>query len=187
MVDWLGLTDVALAAFFVALAAVLLLRYQQASKRLAESAELNHDLWRATEDRLKKQDERILDMMGRLEVLQARVLAPAPSSPVFQSVRRDVTPAQHDMQQLLQPPRAPAPKPQTGTAGGPGETEMRILALLGGGAKSPIDIKEALDLSREHTARLMKALFDKGLVTRDDSAKPFVYQLTEEGRSYLEG
>jgi predicted transcriptional regulator len=38
---------------------------------------------------------------------------------------------------------------------------------------------------REHTARMMESLFDKGLVTRDDSEKPFVYQLTEQGERYL--
>jgi predicted transcriptional regulator len=66
-----------------------------------------------------------------------------------------------------------------------GETESQILALLQGGAKTPIDIKKSLNLSREHTARMMKLLYEKGLVTRDDSAKPFVYQLTERGRSLL--
>ena len=38
---------------------------------------------------------------------------------------------------------------------------------------------------KERRARLTKALFDKGLVTRDDSEKPFVYQLTERGREYI--
>lgn len=50
---------------------------------------------------------------------------------------------------------------------------------------SSMEVKEAIKRSREHTARMMKSLFDKGLVTRDDSARPFVYQLTERGRAYL--
>ena len=32
---------------------------------------------------------------------------------------------------------------------------------------------------REHSARLLKGLFDKGLVVRDDSAKPYVYELAD--------
>ena len=34
---------------------------------------------------------------------------------------------------------------------------------------------------------MMKELFDVGLVTRDDSTKPFVYRLTNEGKSRLSG
>ena len=40
--------------------------------------------------------------------------------------------------------------------------------------------------SREHAARLMKELYEKGLVSRNNSSKPFVYQLTEEGKRRLE-
>lgn len=180
MVDYVGLADVAIGSFFVVLALVLLARYRKASQRLSESAELNHDLWRAMEERLKKQDERIIDALARVEVLQARILSPPPS-PFQPVIARDVMP----MQQVTQPKPLPMPKPAARVAIGLGETESKIVALLAQGTKSPIDIKEALDLSREHTARMMKALFDKGLVTRDDSAKPFVYQLTERGRSYL--
>jgi len=65
------------------------------------------------------------------------------------------------------------------------DTEKAIMKLLSEGSMSSVDVREAIKKSREHTARLMKGLFDKGLVTRDDSAKPFVYQLTDEGRRYL--
>ncbi|MDA4127526.1 MAG: hypothetical protein OK452_10065 [Thaumarchaeota archaeon] len=40
--------------------------------------------------------------------------------------------------------------------------------------------------SREHTARVMKELFDLGLVRRNVATKPFVYQLADrEGRRSL--
>ena len=180
MVDYVGLTDVAIGFFFVLLALILLARYRQASQRLAESAELNHELYRGMEERLKKQDERIVDLMARTEVLQAKLLAPPPT-PFRPVITRDVMPFSQVTQQ--QPP--PTPRPTTRPPPASGETESRILALLQGGAKTPIDIKQALGLSREHTARMMKSLYDKGLVTRDDSTKPFVYQLTERGRTSL--
>lgn len=63
-------------------------------------------------------------------------------------------------------------------------TQIAIIRLLASGVMSSAEVKEAIKKSREHTAR-MKSLFDKGLVTRDDSARPFVYQLTERGRAYL--
>ena len=178
MVDWVGMADVALGAFFVVLAAFLLVRYQQASRRLSESAELNHDLWRAMEDRLKKQDERILDLMGRVEVLQAHYISGSPQRVV---ISRDLQqPQQVTYVQPQREARAVARvQPEAD------EMEKAIIKLLSEGTMSSVDVKEAIKKSREHTARLMKGLFVKGLVTRDDSAKPFVYQLTDEGRRYL--
>jgi len=46
-------------------------------------------------------------------------------------------------------------------------------------------LTDVLKKSREHTARTMKGLFERGLVARNDSTKPFVYQLTEEGKHYV--
>ncbi|HEV2225289.1 MAG TPA: hypothetical protein VGR56_00630, partial [Nitrososphaerales archaeon] len=53
------------SAFFVALAFGLLVRYRQLSQKIAGSSDLGHDLWDALEQRMRKQDERILDVMGR--------------------------------------------------------------------------------------------------------------------------
>ncbi|MEM4641961.1 MAG: winged helix DNA-binding protein [Candidatus Caldarchaeum sp.] len=41
------------------------------------------------------------------------------------------------------------------------------------------DVSKALNLSREHTARLLKSLHDRGYVKRE--GKPFRYMLTEKG------
>jgi CRP-like cAMP-binding protein len=178
MVDIVALTDFGLGAFFVVLAAFLLVRYQQASRRLSESAELNHDLWRAMEDRLKRQDERIVDLMARLEVVQARYVS-GPQPRVV--IPRDIQPTQQVT--YLQPPREQRSvvRVQPEADG----TQKAIIKLLEGGAKSTIEVKTAMGLSREHTARMLKLLFNSGLVTRDDSAKPFVYQLTDKGRNFL--
>ena len=44
------------------------------------------------------------------------------------------------------------------------------------------DIKITLNKSREHTARLMKELFEEGYVERRAGTKPFVYSITEKGK-----
>lgn len=182
MSDYLDAATIAAVAFFVVLAAMLLIRYRQASERISASSDLGHDLWKALEDRLEKQDERILDLMGKVEVLQARFVSA--SQPPQRVMRRDASDARPS--QPVAPVRAAAEtRAATPAQGGMGDTEMTVIKLLGNGAKSTIDIKKVMNLSREHTARTMKALFDKGLVTRDDSEKPFVYQLTDEGRRYL--
>jgi DNA-binding MarR family transcriptional regulator len=60
-------------------------------------------------------------------------------------------------------------------------TEFQALKLLKSGALTPRDIQRELGRSREHTARLLKGLYDKGYVMRDESKKPYVYKLTEKG------
>ena len=37
--------------------------------------------------------------------------------------------------------------------------------------------------SREHTSRLMKKLFESGLVERNTETKPYTYSITEKGKS----
>ena len=44
------------------------------------------------------------------------------------------------------------------------------------------DIKITLNKSREHTARLMKELFENGYVERRAGTKPFVYSITKKGK-----
>jgi predicted transcriptional regulator len=70
-------------------------------------------------------------------------------------------------------------------AKGPGAGELQAIALLGAGPKTSVEIQKLTGKSREHAARLMKDLFDQGLVVRDDSHKPFMYALTDEGRRYI--
>jgi predicted transcriptional regulator len=65
------------------------------------------------------------------------------------------------------------------------ETETKVLLLLAKGARTSAQIKDEVGRSREHTARLMKALFERGLVVRNDRNKPYVYEITESGKSYV--
>ena len=197
--DWVMLALLVAVAFFVTLGFGLLLRYRQVSQKINASSDLGHDLWSALEQRMKKQDERILDMYGRLEVVQSRVLAvTAPHEP----------PAMPPMSTLTPPPAPPEEKPEPVTREGPGaqqaepvmesrasqpaisdvqldETQQMAVRLLAEGPKNTRQITDALKKSREHTARVMKELFDWGLVRRSDATKPFVYQLTDEGKRYL--
>jgi predicted transcriptional regulator len=62
---------------------------------------------------------------------------------------------------------------------------LAAVKLLAESPKNTRQITDALKKSREHTARVMKELYEQGLVRRNDSTKPFVYQLTDEGRRHL--
>ncbi|MEM2855866.1 MAG: hypothetical protein QW416_02020 [Candidatus Nitrosocaldaceae archaeon] len=65
------------------------------------------------------------------------------------------------------------------------DVELQILSLLENGEKSSREIEVSIGKTREHTARLMKKLFEEGYVRRDEKKKPYIYTLTEEGRKII--
>jgi hypothetical protein len=64
-------------------------------------------------------------------------------------------------------------------------TEGGVLELLAGGAKSAPEIGRVMAKSREHTARLMKSLFEQGFVEREANRQPYVYRLNDKVREVL--
>src|SRR5437870_13528262 len=64
-----------ISGFFVVLSWVLLSKYRNLTAKVAESTELGRDIWNALDSRLKKQDERILDVVTRFDVYESRLAA----------------------------------------------------------------------------------------------------------------
>ncbi len=63
-------------------------------------------------------------------------------------------------------------------------TELQVLALLSEqGPKSAPEIGHVIGRSREHSARLMKKLFEEGYVRRDQVRIPFRYSVVERVRA----
>jgi len=56
-----------------------------------------------------------------------------------------------------------------------------VLRLITEKSMTSRDIQRALKRSREHTSRMMKKLFDDGLVERNTKTKPYTYSITEKG------
>ena len=65
-------------------------------------------------------------------------------------------------------------------------TSRTALELLKSKAMTTEELWTRLKKGREHTSRVMKSLYEKGLVTRDDANKPYTYQLTPAGRGVLD-
>ena len=59
------------------------------------------------------------------------------------------------------------------------------MKLITENPKNTRELTDAQRKSREHTARIMKGLFEMGLVSRNNTSKPFVYQITDEGKRRL--
>ncbi len=67
------------------------------------------------------------------------------------------------------------------------DTEIAVLEmLLKDGAKTAPEIKEIVHLSREHTARLMKKLYEEGYLEREAGKIPFQYSLKKEMKTLLQ-
>ena len=61
------------------------------------------------------------------------------------------------------------------------DTEIAVLEMLSKeGAKTAPEIKERVHLSREHTARLMKKLYEEGYLEREAGKIPFKYSIKKE-------
>jgi len=66
------------------------------------------------------------------------------------------------------------------------ETELSALEFLASeGLKTAPEIKEHVKLSREHTARLMKKLYEQGYLERETAKIPFKYSVKKEMEKFL--
>ena len=66
------------------------------------------------------------------------------------------------------------------------DTEVIVLEMLSTeGSKTAPEIKEKVQLSREHTARLMKKLYEEGYLERETRKIPFRYSIKKEMKKFL--
>lgn len=64
-------------------------------------------------------------------------------------------------------------------------TERGVLEVLVNGPKAAPEIGRLMTKSREHTARLMKSLFEQGFVERETQRQPYQYRLNDKVRDAL--
>lgn len=62
-----------------------------------------------------------------------------------------------------------------------GNVTDHILRLITEKPMTSRDIQVTIGRTREHTSRMLKKLFEEGLVERDMSTKPFSYKITDKG------
>jgi DNA-binding transcriptional ArsR family regulator len=64
-----------------------------------------------------------------------------------------------------------------------GETIYHVLRLLSENNRTSREIQHAIGKSREHTSRLLKRLYEAGLINRETDSKPFKYSISDAVRS----
>jgi hypothetical protein len=179
--DYVLAASAAIITATVVILTVLLWRYRQLVKEADVSSRLAKDVWDSVAARFLVVDARIIDLMAKTEVLSSRSAHPhvtsqqrTPSATAW--VDAVVGSAKvHESVKVVA-----SPVVLDGT-----ETEAKVLRLLAKGPRTSAQIKDEVSRSREHTARLMKGLFERGLVVRNDRNKPYVYEITESGKAYV--
>jgi len=109
---------------------------------------------------------------------------------------RTLTGMKEEMQKLSRRPAvAPArvevdaaiPLEQEDVLGQLTPTELEVLALIEEmGEGSVPQIREKIDKTREHTARLLKKLFEKGFIDRNTSGMPYRYHIRKEIKKLIQ-
>jgi predicted transcriptional regulator len=184
--------SVAISAGCVVVLFAFLIRYQRLTSDATKSSQLAKNIWDAMNSRLSVMDARIIDMMAKVEIYSTQSSQDRRVRPVTTEQRRPqpVNPPSPWVEpktlQTSQLQTSQAPAIRVGPEA-KDEIEMQILRSLVEGPQTSNQIKAIIDRSREHTARLMKILYEKGLVIRNDRNKPYVYEITDGGRRYLEG
>jgi len=66
------------------------------------------------------------------------------------------------------------------------DTELEVLKMIVDTGEGTVpEIKEIIEKTREHTARLLKKLYDKGFVDRNTSSMPYRYSIRKEIRDLI--
>jgi CRP-like cAMP-binding protein len=165
----------------VVILVTLLSRYARLVEEADKSTRLAKDVWDSMNSRFSVTDARIIDLMAKTEVMSSRLGLPQ-ATPQLRTISVPTETIQSRVTRAAEAPKSIALAAPLGEGT---ETEGKVLRLLVEGPKTSAQIKEQVGKSREHTARLMKALFDRGLVVRNDRNKPYVYEITDSGKSHV--
>ncbi len=126
--------------------------------------------------RLQKQDVRIVDQQVRLEVLELKLVRGQTTTRIIKEER----PVQSVMSHSTELPSISKnvySKTSEGVNESLTETEVRVVDALKEGPLTPKQVQSKIGKSREHTARLLKKLFEANIVKRRTGSRPFVYEL----------
>lgn len=156
---------------------------QRVSNKLKESdsrlAKLESDitLFSETEPKLSAQikevEKRVEDIVTAQKKIEQQIVE------VEKIRRRTTAQAEAKIEAAIPIKREKALAPLT-------QTELSVLEFLASeGKKTAPEIKSRINLTREHTARLMKKLYEDGYLERETGNIPYAYSLKDEMRRIL--
>ncbi|OHE55218.1 MAG: hypothetical protein A3K61_01690 [Thaumarchaeota archaeon RBG_16_49_8] len=180
-------TLLALAAITLIIAIITtsrnLIKAKELNNRLEDSSTIVEGIVTELRTRLNSQDGKLMDQEVKTEILElkvARILQdPIKSRDVLSRLQRmskpDVDVVQQGVERDITSLSVTSVK-----ANGLTETEQEILRQISVRNLTTKELQSSLGKTREHTARLLKKLFDAGYIERDQSTKPYSYRLTKK-------
>lgn len=127
--------------------------------------------------RMKEYEDMLVDLRIRLDTMEIR------TGDASQTTSQEISDVGHKLEPALEP--KPMVIRRRIEQEGVGMVDY-VLKLLIEGPKTSRQIEGLIGRSREHTARLMKRLFEMGYVTRDMTSKPYTYTITDSGKTVLQ-
>jgi len=125
-------------------------------------------------DRLQYYENLLIDMKIRLDSLE---LIKENDGPLPVSISR---PKEHKTQQVVMEIKEEKRKERMQNMNFGSATDY-VLRLITEKPLTSRDIQITIGRTREHTSRMMKKLFEEGLVERNMQTKPFTYKITDKG------
>jgi predicted transcriptional regulator len=176
-------------------------RIKRVTKEQKDASEIIEGVITELRDRLGQQDQKILDQQVRLDVIElkldqlGKVLGKEETEAIKVYEGSDTRRILEEVKDLLKnlgksefTPSGVQQKEEVKEIKiieGLSPTEISVLKLLVEEAQTPRQIQHRINKSREHTARLMKSLFELGYVTREERKRPYVYRITEKGKELM--
>lgn len=142
-------------------------------------------------DELKKYETRLSDITSKVDTALGLKEQMLPQIEKLNERIDKVVKAQENMEQRISKPQevqieGVIPIKRERALAQLTATELRVLEILTDEEqKTAPEIKSEIGLTREHTARLMKKLYQKGYVERDETKTPYAYRIKEEMRKIL--
>jgi predicted transcriptional regulator len=136
------------------------------------------DLLKSYTERLQYYENQLIDMKIRLDSAELlkdveEVEVPIPKPKESRVDKQEAIPTQEEK------PRERMHNMNFGNA-----TDY-VLRLITEKPMTSRDIQITIGRTREHTSRMMKKLFEEGLVERNMQTKPFTYYITDKGKAKL--
>ena len=158
------------------------------SKLKAISASNNQT--QADSERLEFYERQLIDLKIKLDAIDLENLSFSEEHPTNNVTIKEEKPTPVVEKQVEISPKPPTIQPtqaqRTPNMGYDNAVEA-VLGLITDKSRTSRDIQITLGKSREHISRMMKKLYEDGLVERNVNTKPYTYSITQKGHSRLDG
>lgn len=164
-----GLILSIVASFVIGLASIVI--YNKVKPRLGGQS---NDL-KILLEKVQYYENLLIDMKIRLDSME---LARESEEPIQAQIPKPVE--RKTEPEVVVPPKEVKVKERAHNMNFGSATDY-VLRLITEKPMTSRDIQITIGRTREHTSRMMKKLFEDGLVERDMQTKPFTYKITEKG------